>query len=1352
MEEISSARRSNRLAERSVRTHFNEDHLPFQVRQPQGAPRRSTSLPSSSLQVATTPSKIRTPTERASPDLSSFVSPSSPPATPPSRTDTRKSRNKKKPAVSKNRQVSDWLDTSETVPCPLQGCGATIDKPRLLQHLNAIHGAAPLAPAEEETLARAGVAKCPGTCGKLRALNKDGNIHKHSCDIPRAPSRPPPGTPSAPNPHPRRQGPGRPPKHRDIPGTTPPSKRVLVSRAIRERLGVPLLDDIPVDAVSLPVLQWRILVASATKSLGDALQDPSRRDEALKAYASFCYLGFFRLKTTHMQLPPALPDPFLLPPVSGEQDLVLPQRQRKQFRRLEGPDRIIQEAAQASLLAAKGRPGAAADALQGCLPADSDDPSTREAIKAKFPDPYNHGTPTTVLPPPPPPPALSPDEHDSLLERMANIIIEYVHSRPYESSGAWDGWTYDKLKIAIPQVPLAPDHTALAFVSLVTSLLQGHAMDTPIHRALLVQKGIALQKGSSPSAGIRPICVVSPIVRICSHVLVSIHGSDLSSNIHPLDLGSSKGSGIEALARGIQSVLDWEPESVIIEIDITNAFNTLDRAAIRALIGDLHEKDKLPAPHWFLPWFDFLMRPADVIFPAGNPLRVKLEEGVPQGEPLSPYWYDLWVSHALAPIRHQFHQSVIIAGCHDGLFIISKDPSAAVEAFGSIRDTFATAHQVLNPNKCRVLYPTSSVLTDSHLSLIAMSTDIPRSQFSTEGIIVAGTPVGTVDFVTREAQSIADSITLMCQKLMEANKYSADPVNPPNAPYRDIVMTSAQGLINTLRLCAPARFDLLLRTLPLRISHPIASALDETIRNAALAITDLSLSPVEEERFTSELLMALPTRLGGLGLRRLSMMAAPASIASWASTGRTILDLFIPHVADDSLSHDIREFLTAMDDQPESVTELPTLGDMDRVQKLDTFLSEFGASLFLAFETLIQDLVTGYGYQPPQDRRSPLELLPPEFRDSCACLVDPFGILSGKALFIKNGSLIRSKTFADKLQHRLSSAWYTCVEKTVAGLIQDPEKRSAFSSHKNRVSSTGFLASPALSEHRMPDPVFRCVFANRGFLNLTLPTNGGQEPFPCDAPLNSSENGKCNKPCTLSSHHAFHCASPNIRGARTAGHAYGKDALDSIFATPELRRLFTTSYHGQRREPLLAQFFSRSPTSPEPDVNTRADAIALEKSSIGAPSGFLLDVTFVTPPATHTHPPSEDSDGNAAVTRAEQAKLEHYNQRFVIPPTHRIKVLPIALDVYGAAGAGTERFISMLASRAYPPVAYKTLTGEDAIRLNPLRAPFIRRLRQTLAVAAFRRQALSVYRWIARGVPDSVVPAPARRILTANAD
>lgn len=1229
------------------------------------------------------------------------------------------------------------------MPCLVPGCNTTInDRTTLLAHLNDCHKGADTDPQVKDSLKEYDIAKCEGLCQAYRSVNANGTIHGHKC-VPPNPPRPR-NQKSAADPNRPIQIPIPRARAKKInPGDqNKPSKRQLVGRAICQRLGTPLLTDVPADKVSLPIIEWRILVASSAQRIAESLPDPARQEEALAATASFVYLGFFSLKGAHMQLPSSLPNPFLMTPLQGPPH---PQQtgNRQPISRLNGPDAVIQEVTQAAVLAAKGKPGAAAEALLGCLPADTDDPTTRDTIRSKFPDRYSPENPDSAysLPVIPAAPQPTGEEQQTFLSTTANIIIDYIHSRPLGSVGAWDGWTYDKLKIAVPKIPVTPDHPAIAFALLVDCLLRGHAQDTPIHHFLLQQRGVALQKGPSPADGIRPICVVSPLLRICSHVLIAIHGRALASNINPLDLGSSQGAGIEALPRGLQATLDLNPNTMIIELDITNAFNTLSREHLFTMIRTLHEENKLPAPFLFLPWFRFLMNPAQVVFPANTPLTVSLCEGVPQGEPLSPYWYDLWISMALEPLRRAFHNRATIAGCHDGLFITSSAPEVAVELFLQVQQTLARAHQHLNTKKCRVLLPAN--LDDDIAQLISINCDIPVQQFSRTGLVVAGTPIGSVPFIQDHINSVKDSIMTMCSKLSQAKTHLADPVSfRRGIPHHHLEMANAQGLIQVLRLCIPSRFDLLLRTISVDHTTPVASVIDECVRNTALTITDLDTSPDEDEKTTSHTLMALPASRGGLGLRSLTITAAPASIASWAATGKTVIELFALPL----LSPQARQAFLSWKSQvyalPEEDVGTLSIPEQDkRTMKEITRLIRVVAHENVANRQMLLESVRLFSPYRPDAESNTVSDFPPKIQPACHAAGDLIGVLTGKGITHNGTRAIRSPKFHIKLQHQLSQAVYSLMQEHISTTLGHSNQGIAFASHANRFSAAGFTASPALPEHRMSDAVFNCVFATRGLLNLTKPLTRGQEPFACAAPLKASDSGACDTLCTINSLHCFHCSSPAVRGGRTAGHAHGKAAIEHVFSTSELRRLYSNSYHGQKREPHLSQFFSRSPTSPEPNVNTRADAIALLKSSLGAPSGFLIDVTFVTPPSSPDYASSPSNpNGSKAATEAEKAKLEHYKRRFDIPPNHRIQVTPIALDVFGAAGEGTDKFISLIASQAYPPTSYNKPSGEEAVRLNPLRAPFVKRLRQTLAIGAFKRQAQSVYRWVTEGIPISVAP------------
>ena len=82
----------------------------------------------------------------------------------------------------------------------------------------------------------------------------------------------------------------------------------------------------------------------------------------------------------------------------------------------------------------------------------------------------------------------------------------------------------------------------------------------------------------------RPIAVGETLRRLVAKFL-SMHPETVAvgRGLHPLQLGVGASGACESLAIGIQEVLNHPPSPepwVVVAVDITNAFNTLSRAAI----------------------------------------------------------------------------------------------------------------------------------------------------------------------------------------------------------------------------------------------------------------------------------------------------------------------------------------------------------------------------------------------------------------------------------------------------------------------------------------------------------------------------------------------------------------------------------------------------------------------------------------------------------------------------------------------------------------------------------------------------------------------------------------------------
>jgi hypothetical protein len=141
---------------------------------------------------------------------------------------------------------------------------------------------------------------------------------------------------------------------------------------------------------------------------------------------------------------------------------------------------------------------------------------------------------------------------------------------------------------------------------------------------LLNGKGTALVKNITD---VRPIVTVHPLLHYTGHAIATEYSSRIRTICGPEQFMGLP-AGCEIVAHYIRSQLESNPLLVIAKVDVKNAFNEIDPAAILSVISE-----HLPE---VLPYADLLLAQSSmqVTFhdPRGGHTSVhKMEKGVPQG-------------------------------------------------------------------------------------------------------------------------------------------------------------------------------------------------------------------------------------------------------------------------------------------------------------------------------------------------------------------------------------------------------------------------------------------------------------------------------------------------------------------------------------------------------------------------------------------------------------------------------------------------------------------------------------------------------------------------------------------------
>ncbi|CAI5521346.1 unnamed protein product [Closterium sp. Naga37s-1] len=394
---------------------------------------------------------------------------------------------------------------------------------------------------------------------------------------------------------------------------------------------------------------------------------------------------------------------------------------------------------------------------------------------------------------------------------------------------------------------------------------------------LTVSRLVAFVK---PGGGIRPIAVGECLHRLIAKCALYLTSAAARDFFTPLQLGVAVPGGTEAAIHIIRTYLEEKPTAIALQMDIANAFNAIERAAVFEGLQSTPLAPLLPFVR--LTYGSASTLQVDAGFNAASPTSAR---GVRQGDPMGPLLFAAGIQRSLTATAAAFPNIVIIAYADDITFL--GPASACTSAFNHLTADLLPIGLAHNPAKCAAWSP--GPMNDA---------DLPTGiRFNRAGLRVLGSPVGTAD----------GCATQLREKLATAS-----------SPLPLVGRMDPQLSYLLLTRCISRRASFLARTTPLALL-PTAewSAWGERLLHTLLAAAQISepRAQAEKERIWNQ--ASLPTTIGGLGLTDPSTEGSYAYLASAVATAHLLRSL------GSKLHQEVAELAPLLDADPTNPAALP---------------------------------------------------------------------------------------------------------------------------------------------------------------------------------------------------------------------------------------------------------------------------------------------------------------------------------------------------------------------------------------------------------------------------------------------
>ena len=462
--------------------------------------------------------------------------------------------------------------------------------------------------------------------------------------------------------------------------------------------------------------------------------------------------------------------------------------------------------------------------------------------------------------------------------------IKHIFNKKRGASKSAYGFCNDHIQDLLYHCPNAIP----GLFTLLQTIAHGRIQDKAAE-ILFRGRGIALGQGkkNNPHAAIktRPIVIQDPFHNLAAH-MIAAHNRDKAIEIcGPNQLGNDIKGGPEILAHTISCMLQMYPDWTVVSFDGNDAFNSLDRNKILQSMEN-------NCPN-MLPYTTSLFNKAtDIIYNDHKnniTLRVEQSNGIQQGNSAATRSHNLAQAPAVHAVK-ELHPHVKLIQIHDDQYIL-----------GTITDVLA-AHKTLKREMKKIgieeSIGKSKIYSPTEISDINQIKCRDENNLTVipplDGIIVAGIPIGSEEYIKTTLSNIIDGIEIQMETLLSAHTTIS------TAPRADV-----HTLYTILKLCIPSQFNHILRTCLPSLTLTAASRLDDLVIKFYLRITNIdthfnNLPRQQQQKLLDKIFLTI--NRGGMGITssvRTAKAAFTGSIclcAQWM--GRIAPELIIPTNSD----------------------------------------------------------------------------------------------------------------------------------------------------------------------------------------------------------------------------------------------------------------------------------------------------------------------------------------------------------------------------------------------------------------------------------------------------------------------
>ena len=457
-----------------------------------------------------------------------------------------------------------------------------------------------------------------------------------------------------------------------------------------------------------------------------------------------------------------------------------------------------------------------------------------------------------ALHPPLPPPSVIPrmlDDAPQPIVEDDKVLVKLLRRSDNGSASGPSGWGGNMLS-SLAQSDLC----RAGIIALLKDVINGNLPERA-RQLLLASRLVALSK---PGTGkLRPIAVSELFYRLAGVMVVRKVTADAAALLAPHQLGVGVHSGAEQIVHSLQhSLADTGTRRALLKVDISNAFNSCDRARV---LRQLYEQPRLSAM-FRIADFGYAV-PSQLLMQQCDGQHLLSSNGVRQGDALSAILFCLYLRDVLAKVSAR--AAVEVQGFFDDINV-SGEPAEAMKAFTQLQQLLPEVGLDFNTAKSHFAYfhEAEAPLMHSTRATLA-SHDI---QLHESWLEVVGAVVGRDEDAIRAGVAATlgvDEGTAACFTRLQLDALSV------------------QSAMLILRQCAVPEMNYALRCMPPVCIEQQAAAFDDLVMGAAQS--KLLLQADEVERASTLERLRVPLRHGGFGLTSARQTSPATFLGSMAA-------------------------------------------------------------------------------------------------------------------------------------------------------------------------------------------------------------------------------------------------------------------------------------------------------------------------------------------------------------------------------------------------------------------------------------------------------------------------------------